>query len=169
MADEVPVLSIKDINQPLTPVGDLPKIQVAPREIQRFEVRAGDVVVTTRGTTVRAAVIEPSHAGTIVGLNLAIVRVGPQLAPTLLAAFLREPHTQETLLRNTAGSVTPGFTLKALGGLSIRVPSPERQKVLVEYLAAADAYRNALSRALELRQLASNALIAKELSAPEAA
>lgn len=168
LGQEIPLITIKDINHSLTPIDELSRVATAPAAVPRFRVHPGDVVVTMRGTVVRAAVVESSHAGAIAGANLAIVRVRSELAPALLAAFLREPGTQKALLRSTAGAVTPGFTIKALGDLPVRVPSRERQKILVAYLAAADAHREALMRALELRQLASESLIAIELSASAA-
>lgn len=168
LGQELPLITIKDVNQSLTAIEELPRVTADPAAVRRFLVRPSDVVVTTRGTAIRAAVVEPSHAGAIAGANLAIVRVRSELAPALLAAFLREPRTQKALLYSTAGAVTPGFTIKALGDLPIRVPSRERQQILVNYLAAADAHRKALMRALELRQLASESLIALELSASEA-
>lgn len=169
VVQEFPFIGIKDVNQSLTPVDELPRISAAALAVQRFRVRANDVLVTTRGTTIRAAVAGASHTGAIAGANLAIVRVSPALAPALLAAYLREPHTQEMLLRRTAGAVTPGLTIKVLGDLPIKVPPLERQKVLIEYLASASAYREAVMRALELRQLASESLIANELSPAQAA
>ena len=168
LAQKYPILSIRDVNQSLTDIDDLAKIAALPASVVRFQLKTDDVVVTTRGADVRAAVVGATHVGTVIGANLAIVRIHGQLAPVLLAAFLRQAVTREALMRDTAGAVTPGFTLKALGGLAIRVPSPERQRMLVEYLAAASAYREDLTRALELRELASSSLITSELSALEA-
>jgi hypothetical protein len=162
-AEGLPLLSLKDVNQTLTPVPELLEVSVAAARVKRFQLRQGDVVVTTRGSTVRAAVVEPTHAGVIAGANLAIVRPDGSLPPLLLAALLREPGVQATLLGRTAGAVTPGFTIKALGDLEILVPSSERQGQLVEFLAAAGAYRKQMERALELRQLACDAVISREL------
>jgi restriction endonuclease S subunit len=167
-ATEFLLLALKDVNQQLAPVQTLSRVTATIDSALRFQVREGDVVVTTRGTVFRAAVVGPAHVGAIAGSNLAIVRLNGSIAPSLLAAFLREPGVQAALLGVTAGAVTPGFTIKALGELQIRVPGLERQRQLVEFLAASASYREQMQRALELRQQACDAVISRELSPQDA-
>ncbi len=161
------ILSLKDVGRELAPRETLAIVQSSRAEVRRCRIAPGDVVVTTRGTDIRAAVVQSSHSEVIAGVNLAIVRPDAPLDPILLAAFLREPRTQARLLRDTAGASTPGFTLKALGDLPISIPSVEHQRSLVRFIQAAEAHRAALLRSIELREQVCNELVSVELTPTE--
>jgi Type I restriction modification DNA specificity domain len=163
----IPVLSISDINEELRPRETLSTAPATSEMTAKFSVQTDDVIVTTRGTDIRAAVVKETHRGTIAGANLAIIRSNGSLVPALLAAFLRQPATQATLLRDTTGASTPGFTIKVLGDLPIRVPPWERQLMMAQMIEAATAYRQATTRALQLRDAAYNEVIARELASPD--
>jgi len=166
--EECSVITLKDVGRSLASRDTLPKVEASRTEISRYCVEAGDIVVNTRGMDIRAAVVQDTHVGSAIGANLVAIRPEKVIAPVLLAAFLREPFTHAQLLRHTAGASTPGFTIKALGALRIRIPSLERQHMLVSYIAAAEAHRAALMQAIQLRNQVSAHLIADELLAPEA-
>jgi DNA-binding response OmpR family regulator len=158
------VIALKDVTRNVAPLESLATLEALPEQVGRFRVEPGDVIVTTRGADIRAAVVEETHAGAIAGTNLARIRLRSSLLrPTLLAAFLREPRTQERLLRDTTGASTPGFTINALTSLPICIPSPRDQGALVRLIEAAAAYREELLRAIELRQLICSEMISRQL------
>jgi restriction endonuclease S subunit len=163
-----PLLTLKDVGRELAQRDKLSKVEGTRHDLSRYLVKAGDVIVTTRGNDVRAVVVQPTHTGVIAGANLAAIRPDKILAPALLAAFLCEPKTQARLLRETAGASTPGFTIKALGDLPISIPTLERQRTLVHFIQAAEAHREALTRSIECRQQACRELILDELLPQEA-
>jgi len=161
---QVPVLSLRDVDEEVRPRKHLATAHAGSDTIARFCVQTDDVIVTTRGTDIRAAVVRETHNGVIAGANLAIVRLDGSLLPALLAAFLRQPQTRATLLRETAGASTPGFTIKALGDLPIRVPPLDQQSTMAQLIDSAHAYRQAVKRALQLRDAACNEVIARALA-----
>lgn len=163
-ASRFAVIALKDVARKIAPMESLSSLEALPEQAERFRVEPGDVIVTTRGADIRAAVVEEIHAGAIAGTNLARIRLKSSLLqPTLLAAFLREPRTQERLLRDTTGASTPGFTINALASLPIRIPSSRDQGALVRLIEAAAAYREDLLRAIELRQLICSEMISRQL------
>ena len=166
--EEFPVITLKDVGRSLSPLDTLSRVEASRSEIVRYRVQTGDIIVNTRGMDIRAAVAQDTHAGVAIGPNLVAIRPEGIIEPVLIAAFLREPLTQAQLLRHTAGASTPGFTIKTLGALSIRIPSLERQRMLVSFIAAADAHRQALMAAVHLRERACADLIADELLPREA-
>jgi hypothetical protein len=160
----LPVISLSDVDKEVRAREELTTVSTLLPAADRFRVRVNDVVVTTRGSDIRAAVITESHDGAIAGANLAIVRLKGSLLPGLLVVFLRRPQTQEALLRTTAGASTPGFPLTTLEELQIRVPSKERQEVMAQMIEATQGYREAMTRAVQLRVNAWNETITQELT-----
>src|ERR1700722_7029824 len=72
---EFPFIAIRDVNQSLTEVSGLSRIAASPAAVERFQLKVNDVVITTRGADIRAAVAGSPHAGTVIGANIAIVRI----------------------------------------------------------------------------------------------
>jgi type I restriction enzyme M protein len=162
-ASPTPVISASDIEEDIRAREGLAVVHAASATVSKFCVQTSDVVVTTRGADVRAALVRDTHHGAIAGANLAIIRLDGSLLPILLTAFLRQPETRVTLLRPTAGASTPGFTIKALGELRICIPHRDQQRKLAELIDAAHAYRMAITEAVRLREAASNEIIARSL------
>jgi restriction endonuclease S subunit len=163
-----PILTPKDVGRSLAPLDTLSKVEASRTEIARYRIQPGDIVVTTRGTDIRAAVAQGAHDGVAIGANLVAIRPDSVIAPALLAAFLCDPLTRGQLLRHTAGTSTPGFTIKTLGALPIRIPPLGRQRLLVSFIVAVEAHREALLQAIQLREQACAHLIADELLPSEA-
>jgi type I restriction enzyme M protein len=162
-ADEYRLISLKDVSEQITQPDLLGCVRALQADVDRFSVRVGDVLVTTRGTAIRTVVVKEAHQGAIAGANLAVVRLREGLLPVLLAALLRDPRTRTTLLRGTVGASTPGFTVRALRELPIKVPSRQRQVVLARLAEVSETYRAALMQAVDLRQQACSEIIAAEL------
>lgn len=159
-----PVISLSDVDKEVRAREQLATVSTLRPAAERFLVRVNDVVVTTRGTDIRAAVITKSHDGAIAGANLAIVRLEGGLLPSLLVVFLRRPQTQEALLQTTAGASTPGFPLRSLDELRVRVPPKQRQLTMAQMIEATQGYREAITRAVQLRERACNEVITRELA-----
>lgn len=169
-AAPIPVISLSDVGDEIRVREEiLTTVHASSDTLARFCVQKNDVIVTTRGLDIRAAVVRETHHGMIAGANLAIIRLGGALLPVLLAAFLRQPQTRETLLRETAGASTPGFTIKALGELLIRVPPQDQQLTMAELIESITTYRQAVTRALQLRDAVCNEIIAQALAASDEA
>jgi hypothetical protein len=165
---QIRVIALKDVGRQLAPLKDLMVVLGSEGDVGRFTVAAGDVVVTPRGSEVRAAVVPRTHEGAIAGANLAVIKLrGAVLSPFLLATFLCERRTQARLLQETAGASTPGFTIKVLSELPIKIPSPEHQATLVRFLEAANIHRQALTQALALRERVCDEVIAATLAVQE--
>jgi restriction endonuclease S subunit len=122
------------------------------RDFDRYRVQERDIILTARGTVVRAAVVEPAQSGAVAGPNLIVIRPQPDLEPDLLAAYLRHPSMQTRLLAQRVGSVTLGFTTSQVAALKIAVPVLAHQQHLAQLVRLADAYYEKASQAAMARR-----------------
>jgi hypothetical protein len=147
------VVHVRDVGLRLAPPDELEEIDLpATPDVERCRLRAGDVLVTSRGVAVRAAVASAHHAGTVAGPNLIVMRLGPNMVPELLTVLLRHPQAQAALLQARAGSGTAGFTVAQLAALPIALPDLATQRTLADIASLADDYHDAAVKAAELRR-----------------
>lgn len=120
---------------------------------KRAVVHADDVLVTARGTQLRAAFVPHETAGAIASANLLVVRLRRDcLLPEVLVAYLDTTAGRAQLLSNATASTVAAITPRALGSLEVIVPPmPVQMKLATFARAARDAIR-ASERVLELRR-----------------
>lgn len=148
------VLNLRDVATRLSSVEGLEEIEVPDTdEARKLEIAAGDVVLTARGSSVRAAVAEVEHQGVLLGANLVAIRPLPALGAHMLAAYMRHPLVQARLLADFAGSATGGFTTEALRTLELSPPE-EGSGALEEMAQAVEVYAAHLEAAAALRRQA---------------
>jgi type I restriction enzyme M protein len=159
------VLGLRDVTRHLAPLSDLEAADAPDtEETDRLALEPGDVVITSRGSTIRAAVAGQDHAGVIVGANLIVVRLEPVLSPHLLAAYLRHPAIQRRLLADFVGSTTAGFTVESLRGLPIEIYASEDQQLLARLVEAVEAYADHVLAGAELRRQAALEVVFERLA-----
>ncbi len=128
----------------LAPLADL--ADTAPRlpgiNWDRFTLRTGDVVLTSKGSSLKTALVEQETAGAVATSNLIILRPNQRLVlPRVLLAILRLPST-DAKLRKTSRSSQLAIALnpKDVGKVIVPLPSMPIQADLAETLAATEAY-----------------------------
>lgn len=151
----LPLVSIGDLQN-----GTIPALEELPRaEVNvnpsSFTIAAGDVLLTSRGTQIKIALVESQSAGAVASSTLMIIRPGPRLRPEVLYAIVRGTSFREALLRVVRGS-TSSFGLSRSDVQKILVPIPpiEEQNEFAPRLAEAERhYRLALQVAEHRRRL----------------
>lgn len=115
----------------------------------RYQVRAGDVVVTCRGTTLRAALVGTGADGAIASSNLLIIRPSPALLGQVLLAWLKTPRGEHELLsRSRASAMTIALGREDIEQVPFPLPPLAVQRQIVDLIQATDAgYRAALEAA----------------------
>lgn len=158
---EIALLNVRDLHDGRAPaVGALVKRTVpAGADIERYTVRADDVVITCRGTQLKIAHISAPSEGALISANLIAIRAGAALLPAVLLAFLRSPAGQKALLVRGRSS-TPSISLspRALGELAIPVPPLAVQRQIAELVTAAEQNYFAAIRAAEQRRAVAHAV-----------
>jgi len=116
-------------------------------DIERSQVRIGDVLVTITGAIGRVGVVrnidEPSH----VSQHVALVRVPDTISPYYLYWYLRAPTFGRSQTEGkTYGATKPGINLTNLRMLQIATPSMEQQQAIIAYFDDLEAKVNILKQ-----------------------
>lgn len=161
----VALVGLRDIGRRIAPRSDLEEVKIVDEaESSRLTLLANDVVVTSRGANVRAAVAQEDHEGALVGPNLIVVRLkGEDLPPDLVAAYLRHPLVSAQLLREFAGATTPGFTIDSLKRLPVQLTNAVCSQMLAELVRRVDDYSEYHLKAVQLHQAAAEEAVFEHL------
>ena len=127
----------------------------SPSEIERFALRAGDVVITKDSETpddigVPAVMVEDID-GLVCGYHLALIRPKASVHPTFLAKQLASAPTIRYFAVNATGSTRFGLAIETIEKLDVPTPPIAEQAKIAEVLSTVD-------RAIEQTE----ALIAKQ-------
>lgn len=148
--EQARLLGVRNIGDNLTTSGELEPVTVDPTEVDRFGLRAGDLVASVRGSF-RVALVDPDHIGAIAGGNTAVIRLGDGLPPQVVAAYLRHPEITGRLMTAFVGSTVPGISLDALRRTPLRLPERSVLEQLAGLVEAAERYHDAEMRAAQAR------------------
>jgi type I restriction enzyme M protein len=151
----IPVVTIKDIDHASDARWQLSSVQVPdPDRLLRFRLKPGDVVITSRGTTLRSCVVSAYWNGAVLGSNLIGIRVGGVLRAEVLAEFLNSKPGKQAIERRLVGSNLLLLTTRSLGELEVPVPPLDEQAKLAELICAAEAqYQMAIAAAAKRREI----------------
>lgn len=158
---ELPLLNVRDLHDGhVPPAGELAKRAVpADADVERYTVRAEDVVITCRGTQLKVANITSPSEGALISSNLIAIRAGAELLPAVLLAFLQSTAGQTALVQRGRSSTSSlSLTPRAVGELSIPVPPLAVQRQIAELVTAAEQTYVAAIRAAEQRRAIAHAV-----------
>lgn len=133
------------------------------KDISRYLLQEGDVVLLARGSAIRAALVstEVAAAKVIASANFLIIRTDARrIKPTVLLAYLNSPQGSAALIAQSSGAVIQSVSASSLAELNIPLPDMLAQNEIDElYQASTEAYRATLALAEQQKVLA-NARIA---------
>ena len=114
----------------------------SPSEIERFALRAGDVVITKDSETPDEigvpAVIVDDIDGLVCGYHLALIRPKANVHPTFLAKQLASTPTIRYFAANATGSTRFGLAIGTIEKLDIPTPPIAEQAKIAEVLSTLD-------------------------------
>jgi len=125
-----------------------------PHSVERYKVRAGDVLVQSRGAAgaLRVGLVNGELRPAINSSNLIRVRPQPGYLPEVLVAFLLSSTGQKELQRRAVGTSTRALSAEDLGTLEVPLPDLETQKRIVSLWEVVNrAYSEAVKAAEERR------------------
>lgn len=139
----VPVVKVKDY-----PEGDIilegllrtdPKID---REYKRSRLRAGDLLISIRGTIGRLAIVPESLDGANITQDTARLSIRPEHDARYVRAMLESTFVQRQIVAFTTGLAVKGINIRELRRIEIPIVSPgEQQEVVKEVIAVRAAIR----------------------------
>jgi len=162
----VPVLSIGDITEGrIAPLEAIPRFSLRATDLGRFRLRAGDIVVSCRGTLLKAALVTATSSGVLASSNLITVRPDPRkYRPQLLLALFRTQAWQDTLKsRSRSSTGLMQLTIKDLADLPVPMPPPELQAKLAELVDVSERSHQAALAVAERRRALVDSLVTRSL------
>jgi len=119
-----------------------PDVTVTPqraRELARFHLRAGDIVLGRKGEVDKSAITPDTLDGAICGSDSMLLRANARVSAEYLWAFLQSPSAHSQLERFSVGSTVVGLNQQTLRSVRLPVTSRDEQRAVVSDLATLTA------------------------------
>jgi restriction endonuclease S subunit len=144
-------------------VDQLNRVEVIKgRDVSRFLVKEGDVVLLARGNSMRAAYVteEVSKLNVILSANFILLRPNSdQLRGEVLVSYFNSEQGQNTLSATSVGAAIRNISLSNIRRLQVEIPSLEKQQEIADiFHVSNEVYKSTLLMA-EQQQKVANACI----------
>lgn len=159
----VPFINIRDIRTGYVDFSGVEDIAVEDQEkASRYMLAPHDVVVTLRGSSFRAAMVNELQKETLISSNLAYLRVKreSEISPAVLCAWLNsdEGRAQAELLQHGSGVLS--ISVKDLKRMPITIPDQKTQKILEELVQVNNEFKRLSDEITNKRQAVYESVIA---------
>ncbi|MBS9384006.1 MAG: restriction endonuclease subunit S [Dolichospermum sp. BR01] len=152
LGSQEPIINSRNLEQ-IYIGGELSIAQLDSSNLSKYRLQTDDVVITIRGTPLKASLVTDEVKGSLPHQNLAVLRVKVEnLNPIFLAVLMRSKwlETQiSTLYSQSIG--TQLLKISQLRELEMLLPSLDRQNQLAQLFLAAEHYTQITLEILEQR------------------
>lgn len=146
----VGVINISDISDMGINYETIDRIDEEERKVARYALEAGDVLVTSRGTTIKVAVYENQQMTCIPSANINVIRPKEMLRGAFLKLFLESPAGMSLLKSLQRGTTVVNINYRDLLDLEVPVPSiAEQDEIIDEYYTGLNFYKETIAAAEE--------------------
>ena len=128
----VPYLRITDISSGSIDWASVPSCVELPKDIERFLLNDGDIVVSRAGFSVGVSHLLRDPPRAVFASYLIRLRANEDLIPEYLAFYLRSPAYWKSISENKIGTAIPNVNARKLANITIPVPSRLVQQDLIE-------------------------------------
>lgn len=129
------------------------------KDVQRFLLKEGDVVLLAKGNSIRAGYIKASIAklNVIASANFILLRPrNNELLGEVLVAFFNSPEGQSLLDATSTGATIKNISLSNIKKLKIALPELSKQHEIAELFHASNqAYQSTINLAEQQKKVAS--------------
>lgn len=145
------VVNISDLSEGVVDYTTVKEMNVrTTKKTEENHIMAGDVLVTLRGTDLRAALVDEKSSGAVISSNLLALRLKKTIMPEIVVAWLNSPQGQQTLNTRSGGGIIQGIKISEMMEISVPVPSPEIQREIVDFYKNIQEHRRIIKREEEL-------------------
>lgn len=166
IADEgttCPVINVRDLADGRV-ASPLDAMNFSARSaVDRYRVCRGDVLLTSRGTQLKVALVGEEAVGAVATSNLLVIRPDVEFPGALLYGYLCSPSIQGMLMRSSrSSSGLLSLTAREVGELCIPVPPIERLAQLARLVEETEQYYHAaVAAALAAREAVQGVVMAE--------
>ena len=161
-AGGIPVVKVKDMRDGIIDESDLlltsPDIDQA---YQRSKLRAGDLLISIRGSIGRMAEVPDSLQDANITQDTARLSVKPAYNRVYLRGVLESAPMQRDMEKNIRGVAVKGINIGYLRNLPIPMPGRDRQDALAQLYIQTDKSKLAIRQALESLEKSRSAIMTK--------
>lgn len=128
------------------------------KDIQRFQLQKGDVVLLAKGNSIRAGYVtaKVANLNVIASANFILLRPNQdKLVGEVLVAYFNSPAGQNLLDATSTGAAIKNISLSNIKKLEIELPILEKQQEIAELFHASNqAYQSTINLALQQKKVA---------------
>jgi restriction endonuclease S subunit len=141
----IPIIAIKFLKEIVS--APLHRTSAAlEKPYARSRVKAGDVLISIKGTIGRVGIVPEGFEGNI-SRELARLRLNDNFSPQYIAYQLESGLTQERILRSVVGTTRLEFSIATLRQFELPIPpNKEEQRTIAQALSDVDALIAALDK-----------------------
>lgn len=141
------LINVKDIKNGIITRQTVNKIKIKySNNIEKNTLNPGDLIIASKGQYFRAAVANKSVEGYVISSNLLALEFKKGINPNIIAAYLNSQIGQKELNEISTGAIIKNLSYKNLLQIPVRLPSIEKQKLLVNLLEQIDEYNEVINR-----------------------
>ena len=124
-------------------------------------VKAGDVLITTRGATIgKIACVPPRHEDSNINAQIVLLRCPKkEYNPLFLSWYLKLDNTQAEIQKLISGSAQPQLPIKRLVQLNLLKPDINLQNQFVAFVEQIDKSKLAIQQSLDKLELLKKSLM----------
>lgn len=140
VGETYPIIQLRDIENGEIQFEKIEKFPVQTRDMERITAKSGDILVSSRGTQQKIAIV-PEYEGTLLVSNMFIIirlESNEKVHPLYIQRFLESPVGQYYFEANQSGSIMTVLTPNDIRSIEIPFVSMEEQIEMVKKLEAAD-------------------------------
>lgn len=148
---EVPVIGMKAVQEGYIDADSVEWVKMEEKDVgNKAKVESGDLILTIRGTSLKAAVANDSVDGYALSNNLIAFTLSKRVIPEVVAAYLNNPIGQRELHKRAGGTLMLTLNKKGLEQVPIPLISFENQEKIANFVQLSRNYRESLTKELEL-------------------
>ena len=155
-ADGLPLINIKDVAEGTVKFGTCRRLIPGEfKNLSRYIIHPKDVVVTCRGSLLKAAVIPENIDNALITSNLIAIRLGELVLPEFLTIYLNIKEGQRKILTSaTSADTRLVLTVSNVEELEVPVLPISSQKQIIDLMASSiEQYRFSLDAAVTRKKI----------------
>ena len=153
-AKSVQVINVKDIQDGFIDSSTVEQVPVRETDLlEKSKIKKGDLILSTKGVNLKAAVADESIDGFAISANLTALTLSDEVKPEIVAAYLNSPIGQKELHKRAGGATLKRLNTKSLMELPVPIISLEKQEELHQQIQLTYEYNRSMLEEGDKRKL----------------